>query len=354
MIESQHQTAAPATARTVDLSSGSLPIAVTDHSPEAILFQAPLSDHSTTDSPRYPKRKRSHVAYIEIDEDDVLLSSDGEEEYEAKAKRRRKSNKPLPKHKIFPFMNLPAELRNRIYFLALADDDGDVYVTSTTKGYRRIAKRCTQPDCIPQFSRGHRSYRRYMGNRGDDEEEAPARIMNSFVPNLLTVSKTVHAEAASFLYGQRINFADNYSLLSFLNQIGREHTSMLREICIKEWCSGRAHRSINFPAMTLLASATNLEHLDIDCSMGYFTSYGREKLTAPIRAARKAFRDCYPWFEAAGKVKGRPDAAIDMIKVHPSNFGMGNYFTISLDLDEGRYRENLTSFQKELRRLLMT
>lgn len=178
--------------------------------------------------------------------------------------------------------------------------------------------------------------------------------MNSFVPNLLAVSKTVYAEAASFLYGQRISFADNYTLLSFLNQVGRQHTTMLREICIKEWCSGRAHRSINFPAMTLLASATNLELLDIDCVMGYFSSYGRVKLTAPIRAARKAFRDCYPWFEAIGKVKGRPDAAIEMIKVHQSNFAMGSYYMRPSNLDEEKLRENLAGFQKELRRLLTT
>lgn len=243
---------------------------------------------------------------------------------------------------------LPAELRNRIYGLALSEEEEDIYVTSTTKGYRRIAKRCTQPDCNPQFQRG---YRRYQGN-GD--KESPARTMNSFSPNLLAVSKTVYAEAASLLYGQRINFADNYTLLSFLNQIGRQHTSMLREICIKEWCSGRAHRSINFPAMTLLASATNLELLDIDCAMGYFLSYGRMKFTAPTRAARKAFRDCYPWFEAIGKVKGRPDAAIDFIKVHPSNFAMGSYYTRGSDEDKEKLRENLAGFQTELRRLLRT
>lgn len=178
--------------------------------------------------------------------------------------------------------------------------------------------------------------------------------MNSFVPNLLAVSKTVYAEAASFLYRQRISFADNYSLLSFLNQIGRQHTSMLREICIKEWCSGRAHRSINFPAMTLLASATNLELLDIDCAMGYFSSYGRMKLTAPVRAARKAFRDCYPWFEAIGKVKGRPEAAIDMIKVHSSNFAINSCYTRVTGQDEEGLRELLTIFQKELLRLLRT
>ncbi|TID24289.1 hypothetical protein E6O75_ATG02654 [Venturia nashicola] len=312
-------------------------------------------DGSAADVPRYSKRKRSQVTYNEIDEDDFLLPSHAEEEYRPKAKKSRKSGKPLPKHKIFPFMELPAELRNRIYGFALSDDGGGIHITSTTKGYRRIAKRCAQTDCIPQFPQGNRGYHRFQGNDAGNGIGSFPQTMHSFVPNVLSVSKTIYAEAAPLLYGQRISFADNYSLLSFLNQIGRQHTGMLREICIKSWCSGRAHRSINFPAMTLLASATNLELLEIDCALGFFQSYGPMKLTAPTRAARKAFRDCYPWFEAIGRVKGRSDAAIDMIKVHPSNFSMGNCPRArSTGQDEEKLRENLAVFQKELRRLLRT
>jgi hypothetical protein len=248
---------------------------------------------------------------------------------------------------------LPAELRNRIYGFALSDDC-EIHVTSTTKGYRRIAKRCTQPDCVPQFSR-HRygRYHRFNGNSDDGEEETPARTPNSFSPNLLAVSKAVYAEAASFLYRQRIIVADNYTLLSFLNQIGRQHTHLLREISIKEWCSGRAHRSINFPAMTLLATATNLEVLDMDCALGYFSSYyGRQKQSIPNRVARKTFRDCYPWLEAIGKAKGKPDAAIDMVRIHESNFR--RHYSRGNALEETNMEENLEGFRKELRRLLKT
>jgi hypothetical protein len=179
----------------------------------------------------------------------------------------------------------------------------------------------------------------------------PRRTPNSVSPNLLAVSKTIYAEAASFLYGQRISVADNYTLLSFLNQIGRQHTSMLREVSIKKWCSGRAHRSINFPAMTLLASATNLELLDIDCAFGYFSSYyGRKKQSIPNRVARKAFRDCYPWFEAIGKEKGKADAAVEMIQIHESNFGRN--YSRGNDVEEPEMDENLEGFRQELRRLL--
>jgi hypothetical protein len=225
-----------------------------------------------------------------------------------------------------------------------------------TKDYRRFAKRCTKPDCFPQFQRrSHRYYNRDNNNNdeGEDEETTP-RVPNSFSPNILAVSKAIHSEAASFLYSQRIIVADNYALLSFLNQIGREYTAMLRFISVKEWCLGRAHRSINFPAMTLLAGATNLECLDIDCRLGYFSSSwgtGKKQLVAH-RVARKTFRDCYPWLEAIGKAKGKTDAGVEIIRIDEENFDghvwrAGGYQVPKID-------EELEVFRKELRRLLKT
>lgn len=184
-----------------------------------------------------------------------------------------------------------------------------------------------------------------------EEEDSPPPTPSEFSPNLLAVSKTIYAEAISFLYGQRITLADNYALLSFLNQIGPQHTSLLQEIRIKDWCSGRAHRSINFPAMILLASATDLKLLDIDCALGYFSSYyygGRKKQAIPSRVARKAYRDCYPLFEAIGKARGNHDAAVEMIRIHECNFGRG------YDVNDPEMEVNVEGFRQELRRLLKT
>jgi hypothetical protein len=69
---------------------------------------------------RYPKRKRTVFSYLD-DSSDFELSDDDEEDFEPKAKvhnysipcytgyhanvkQRAKASKPLPKHRIFPFM----------------------------------------------------------------------------------------------------------------------------------------------------------------------------------------------------------------------------------------------------------
>lgn len=101
-------------------SSTSTSTPVASRSTQAILFTPPAIDAPVADIPRYSKRKRSEVTYSEIDEDDFLLPSDAEEVYEPKAKvcheekicstftkdrqKPKKSSKPFPKHKIFPFM----------------------------------------------------------------------------------------------------------------------------------------------------------------------------------------------------------------------------------------------------------
>jgi hypothetical protein len=240
--------------------------------------------------------------------------------------------------------NLPAELRNKIYKLALTDEEL-VFVSSKTKGYRRVAKRCNSKTCNSQYR--HNYYSRYYNNdkSQEEEEENPT----TFSSNLLAVSKTIHAEAASFLYSQHIVLADTYALLSFLNQIGTQNASVLREITIQGWCSSRSHKSINHPAMSMLATTTSLQKLNLDCNLGWFRSgywrQNRKTTECAVRVARKVFRDCHPWLEAIGRAKCDVVAAVDMIHIDAEkNFEQGgaNYGEdVQMDL-----------FKKELRRLL--
>ena len=53
---------------------------------------------------RYPKRKRGPINYAEADVDEFV--QDEEEDYEPNPKKAktRKSSRPLPKQKIFPFL----------------------------------------------------------------------------------------------------------------------------------------------------------------------------------------------------------------------------------------------------------
>lgn len=239
---------------------------------------------------------------------------------------------------------MPAELRNKIYGFALSDVGG-VFITSKSQGYRRLAQRCIGKECEPQYTSRYWGHRRHNNDDNDEEEEAFER--RTFAPNLLAVCKMIHAEAGSFLYSQPITVADNFALLAWLNQIGPQHIKMLRDLTINQWCQGRAHRSINFPALAMLTPATGLRRLNIACSIGYFSSYGwrtGKRQEIAHRVARKVFRDCYPFLEAIGRAKGDIAAAVELVEIDERNFSSASEDT----------EKELALFQKELRRLLST
>lgn len=194
---------------------------------------------------------------------------------------------------------------------------------------------------MPRWSRYHRN------NAKDNEDGEETIKRRSFVPNILAVCKAIHAEAGSFLYSQPVTVADNYALLAWLNQIGPQHIKMLRELKINQWCGGRAHKSINFPALAMLTPATELRRLHIACSVGYFSSYGwrnGKKQDIAHRVARKVFRDCYPYLEAYGRVKGDMAAGVDLVEIDEYNF---SHSSNDIEVEMG-------SFRNELRRLLRT
>lgn len=220
-----------------------------------------------------------------------------------------------------------------------------MYITSKAKGYRRLAQRCIESECEPQYqSRWHRYNSRFDQPSENDGEVTERR---SFVPNLLAVSKAIYAEAATYLYAQPVILADNYALLSWLNQIGLKHIRMLRDITVLQWCGGRAHKSINFPALAMLTPATGLRRLNIACSIGYFSSYswrGGRKQEISARVARKVFRDCYPFLEAFGRAKGDAAAGVELVEIDKDNFSHSNHAV----------EQDMESFRNELSRLLRT
>ena len=232
----------------------------------------------------------------------------------------KKSTKPLPTRKIFPFMKLPAELRNRIYEECLTDDE-PIYITNKERLYRRVARRDLQ------WNRNRiRSWEWYNANNNNSKGEVQQHKAKSLVPVILAVCKTIYAEAVPILYSQRIVVRDNRALLDFVAALTPRCATLLRDITIMSWCTSNSHKSVNLPAMTLLAArgVTNLTRLNIDCNLGYFRnwSYRRREQATPIpkRVARKVFRDCYHWLIAVGEAKGDPYAALDVLKISERNF----------------------------------
>jgi hypothetical protein len=240
---------------------------------------------------------------------------------------------------------LPAELRIKIYELALSDGR-PLYIMSKTKAYRRLAVRCA-------FSTSFSLYRRYYDPTYEITDEPDiAEPVEPAVPNLLAVSKTIWSEAAPFLYSGPIVAMDTYTLLNFMSQIGPRHAALLRDVTICMWCTSRAHRSMNFPAMSLFAAAVNIEHLRIPGRLGWFWSSRSGKDEAAKRLARKVFRDCYPWMMAFGREKGDYTAAVDVIELGDWNFHR-QYFQRTLDDNEANaLKADKETYRTELRRLL--
>ncbi|TLD25891.1 putative lysosomal cobalamin transporter [Venturia nashicola] len=157
--------------------------------------------------------------------------------------RRRKLSKPNSYlgqvSQSFPFLKLPAELRNRIYHLALVPDD-PIQLTETVKKNRRHVATRTQRSVLQQ------------------------RISH----NILRTCKQVYYEAAPVLYGQPIEFSDPYghgqtALVCFLSQIGKHGARMLQTIILDSVKVGKVS-AFAHPVFTLLIDAVNLKELRIN------------------------------------------------------------------------------------------
>ena len=169
----------------------------------------------------------------------------------------------------------------------------------------------------------------------------------SLVPNLLALNHQVHAETYPILYGGNV-FAldDTTALYSFCANIGPKNCAALRELTIKEFGYSTAHKALNHPAFTIMASAINLTRLHLDCLVH---PWGGQQ-----HMARKFFSDAHHWLEAVGSARGRRDAAVDIIDLGQQNFrspfNSGTQSGQQADLSKPQ--EMIEKFQSELRKLL--
>jgi hypothetical protein len=249
-------------------------------------------------------------------------------------------SKPLPKRKIFPFNSLPAELKNTIYNHALTDPNG-VFLISKLKHYRRIVKR----DVFNGTNYGHYGRRRYAQPQpaSDSDSDSASVTLPTLVPNLLVLNHQIYSEAQPILYGSNeFILEDTTALYRFLANIGPRNAAVLVDVTIKGWGQSKAHKALNHPAFTLLASAVNLRRLHLDCRIGWYGS--------PTRLAMQVYRDAFHWLEAVGSAKGKWDAALQVIEVHEENFNGCAYRHVSVQTKPS-YEEQMEVFRNELRKL---
>ena len=322
---------------------------------------------ATTAAAARPKRKRAQISYCEaIDSDEGAVQDEPieiETEYHSDTdgtygtrKVRRKETKLTPKknkkdsQKPFPFLSLPAELRDQIYELAFCEPNG-LTLVSATKSYRRIVCRgdIFSPDEDHYYGRRRRGkYRGRYRISGQSQSQSTEDEISKrqLVPNLLAVNKQIHAEGINFLYGQEIVLDDTMTLHQFLASIGDDNQKRLLELTIKGWGGGRGtHKAMNHCALTLLAGATNLKTLYLDCQIGW--------MRKPKELARQLYRDGHFFMEAFGKANGSKDAIVDVLELNDWNFDKNNYWSYRASQANLPEQEAFkTQFQQDLRSLL--
>ncbi|KAF2627379.1 hypothetical protein BU25DRAFT_341505, partial [Macroventuria anomochaeta] len=241
------------------------------------------------------------------------------------------ASRPLPKRKIFPFLQLPAEIRNMIYNYALTDPSGIKFVA-----VQRNKRRCVERVSNKTFdSVGTGSY--YQSHRiNDDADEQPT----SLVPSLLAVNKQIHQEGCDILYGNELVFADTIALYAFMINLGPGSALHLKTMRLKGWGFGRTSKAYNNACFAVLIWATNIEKFYIDANIGWYRQ--------PKNAAQQIYRNAFPWLEAVGHAKGKFDAALDVLDIADESLARG-YYGKSQDTSDAHRRK---MFNDELSRNL--
>lgn len=244
-----------------------------------------------------------------------------------KAKKTPKAKEPKP----FRFLDLPPELRDMIYELALTDRNG-VSIVACERGYRHSVRRGEV--YVPEaYRRGYFRQKRLL----PDQEELPP-IETKFIPAMLALNKQINAEAINYLYGHDFVFQNSAALHCLLATVGPRNQQRLINVDVMDWGREGAAKAMNYSSMTLLAGATNLKSLRFLCDVGYWS-------IRPNRVARRLFRDAVLFFEAYGRANGRKDAAVDIL-----HFGDVSFHTWAPQHQSPADAHE--SFKFELRRLL--
>ncbi|KUI56458.1 hypothetical protein VP1G_03785 [Cytospora mali] len=323
---------------------------------------------STIGTARYPKRRRNTVNYnvdldIDIEGDeaewseksgdavtplpdgatasahDDSIHEEGESEAEdatygsRKSKKRplkkrlknaNKKAKPTPKWKPFRLLDLPAELRLKIYEEILVDPHG-VYIRTYDDKYEKVAVHVS-----PRFIDGttYRDRKGYVKGEWKELKKGDLPFNRyQLSPNILATCKTVHDEAVSLLWKQPFIFADVHGLLSFLLPLRPTTIARLEDITILKdgWVMGR-----NTPAFVLLRDAVNLKNLRFDCQIRGARDYRNASMAPALmgeKLADRFFKDCHPFLRSFMRHRGA-EALIDVLKFGKEEF-VHRYYSFS-------------------------
>jgi len=242
------------------------------------------------------------------------------------------------KRKIFPFLSLPAELRNQIYELALVNPQGH-YLVAKHRNRMRTVRTATHGTST--YTGAYNPYERL---RATDAEPPP-----QLADGLFAVNRQINEEACTLVYPKPFVFENSVALHTFLVAIGAKNRGMLTEIGLLEWGGRRQARNMLFPAFSMLSMGC-----DNISRFHYSPSYWQ--MQRPDEFATDFYKEAHPWLRALVTSKGSKDAAVDVVEFNDRDDRLGDSDLASYSYIGGYNapdgNEGMDKFKEALKRRL--
>lgn len=263
-------------------------------------------------------------------------------------------------------MDLPAEIRNKIYNECLVSDQFDdqdrpsFYFLASKKRHRHTVTRCTTDEAV-RNSNSTRSFRHrrsvYHSKYGTDNDASEFYdAIKPLTTNILATCKAIYAEAGSLLFQQRFIFLDSMALMNFMSECTPQAAAFIRHIEVLDWVQTRSRKNIGYLAISILAAkgTVNLESFVISGSLGRFMQFAWREPSRMMdihdRVARKVYKDFYPWLEMLGRAKGNMYEGLKVLDIGDATWHTSSARS-KLD-DEESARLLKSSYEKSLKQLI--
>ncbi|KAG6358394.1 hypothetical protein INS49_014278 [Diaporthe citri] len=295
---------------------------------DAGYFSEELGEDSTASASSTTPQQPNAVTTVEDDSEfeDATFGSRRTKKRKVVARPKGKSQpkaKPPPKFKPFRLMDLPPELRLKVYEEALVDPHG-VNIRTYSDDWESFPVHVCLNDVRDRYVSTLKRSCYVRGQWTQIDVDAVPKKKYQLSPNLLASCKTVHDEAVSLLWTQPFIFADVIGLHYFLLMLRPETISRLRNITLMRfaWISNRC-----LQAFVLLRDAPLLQNLRLDCTVRPKRSVRSgvpREVAVGQQLASKLYRDCHPFLKALVKQQG-PESILRVLKFHRDEFKNGYY-----------------------------
>jgi hypothetical protein len=213
----------------------------------------------------------------------------------------------------FPFLQLPAEIRNTIYGYCLVDKQYSVSIgIKREKARRRLVKR---GDFVSQHGEAALEVLKY--STAHTKVALQWRLNTQLCVQLLRVNKQIRDEATAILYAQNLlSFMDPTSLLFFLNQIGGNIRDF-RRISLLFW-DNRDSVTTKYRAFVKLIEAVKLESLALEGGC----LYSMTRYSNSYPDAMHFYQMAQPWLWAVAGRTGCKEAPLRLLHLFGHDGGI--------------------------------